>query len=239
MMYSGFPYYPGNSFFKTWYYGASFNGAPHVLTANYVYDIPGLGKKFNIRPLGWVTDHWEVSGITSWQSHGMYGAPGISMTGTSSSNPAPNWTGSAEGARLVVIGNPTVANPTFYNNINASAFQLPVACSQTRQTMDCFGNAGSGSIFSVPIWMNNWDMSLIKNIPIKSEHRVLTFRAEFYNLPNHTQFSSINNTLQFDLSSYQNWIAGKGSLVQSNSQFGRYTGARNPRQVAMTLRFQF
>jgi hypothetical protein len=241
MIYSGFPYYPGNSFFKKWYYGAAWNnsGAPQVLAANYIYDIPGLGKRFNIRPMGWVTDHWSLSGIWSWQGHGMYGAPSISITGTSSSNPAPNWTGSAEGARLVVVGNPTLSNPTFYNNINAAAFQLPVACSQTRQTMDCFGNAGNGAIFSVPIWMNNLDMSLIKNIPIKSEKRMLTFRAEFYNLPNHTQFSAINNTLQFDLASYQNWIAGKGSLVQSNSQFGRYTTARNPRQVAMTLRFQF
>jgi Carboxypeptidase regulatory-like domain/TonB-dependent Receptor Plug Domain len=239
MMYSGFPYYPGSSFFKQWYYGPTFNGAPHVIAANYIYEIPGLGKKFNIRPMGWVVDHWSVSGITSWQSHAMYGAPGISMTGTSSSNPSPNWTGSAEGARLFVVGNPTVSNPTFYNNINPAAFQLPVACSQTRQTMDCFGNAGSGSIFSVPIWMNNWDLSLIKNVPLGGERRSLTFRAEFYNLPNHTQFSGINNTLQFDLASYQNWIAGKGSLVQSNSQFGRYTSARAPRQMAMTLRFQF
>jgi len=31
----------------------------------------------------------------------------------------------------------------------------------------------------------------------------------------------------------------QGSLVQSNTQFGRYTSARNPRQMAMTLRFQF
>jgi hypothetical protein len=239
MMYSGFPQYPGNDFFKKWFYGPAFNGAPHVIGANYIYEIPGLGKKFNVRPLGWVTDHWSVSGITSWQSHALYGAPGISLTGTSSSNPAPNWTGSAEGARLLVIGNPEVANPNFYNNINPAAFQLPVACSQARQTMDCFGNAGNGSTFKVPIWMNNWDVALAKNFPMGGERRMFTFRAEFFNLPNHTQFSAVNNTLQYDLGSYQNWITGKGNLVQSNSQFGRYTSARAPRQMAMTLRFQF
>jgi hypothetical protein len=240
MMYNSYPQYPDNPFFKTWFYGPQFNGAPHVLAANYIYDLPGLGKKFNIKPLGWVTDHWSVSGITSWQSHGMYGPPGISFTGTSSSNPSPNMTGSAEGARLFIVGNPTLANHDFYHNIDPTAFMPPVPCSQTRQTMDCFGNAGSGSIMSVPIWMNNWDMSLIKNVPLKSERRSLTFRAEFYNLPNHTQFSGINNTLQYDLSAYQNWIAGKGPMpTNSNTQFGRYTGARSPRQVAMTLRFQF
>jgi len=250
MMYTGNSAYPTNPFFKKWFYGPAFNGAPHVLAANYIYEIPGrealfrllparLGK-INVRPLGWVMDHWSVSGITSWQSHGMYGVPGISMTGTSSSNPAPNWTGSAEGARVVMTGNPVMSNPDFDHNINAAAFQLPVACSQTRQTMDCFGNAGSGSIMSVPIWMNNWDVSLIKNFPIGGERRQLTFRAEFYNLPNHTQFSAINNTLQYDLASYQKWIAGTAtSPTLSNSQFGRYTTARNPRQIAMTLRFQF
>lgn len=207
-----------------------------MIGANYIYEIPGLGKRFNIRPLGWVTDHWSISGITTWQSHGLYGVPGISLTGTNSSNPSPNWTGSAEGARLVMVGNPEASNPNFYNNINASAFQLPVACSQTHQDMDCFGN---GSIFKVPIWINNWDVTLAKNFPMGGERRMFTFRAEFFNLPNHTQFSAVNNTLQFDLGSYQNWIAGKGSLVQSNTQFGRYTSARNPRQIAMTLRFQF
>ena len=53
MMYSGFPYYQGNHFFKKWYYGATFNGAPQVIGANYIYDIPGLGKKFNIAMMNW------------------------------------------------------------------------------------------------------------------------------------------------------------------------------------------
>jgi hypothetical protein len=148
-------------------------------------------------------------------------------------------TGSAEGARLNVVGNPTVANPTFFNNIDPTAFLPPVACNQTFQNKSCFGNAGNGSIMKVPIWMNNWDLTLAKRIPLGGERRALTFRAEFYNLPNHTQFSGVNNTLQYDLSSYQKWIAGQGNLVLSNNQFGRYTGARAPRQVAMTLRFQF
>jgi hypothetical protein len=31
----------------------------------------------------------------------------------------------------------------------------------------------------------------------------------------------------------------QGKIVQTNVQFGRYTSARSPRQMAMTLRFQF
>ncbi len=53
------PYWPD----KYRNYGAS--GIPHILTINYVYDVPKLGKKLNLRPLGWVTDNWTISGITS------------------------------------------------------------------------------------------------------------------------------------------------------------------------------
>lgn len=98
-----------------------------------------------------------------------------------------------------------------------------MTCSQTRQTFDCFGNAGSGSNIKVPTWMNNWDLTLAKSMKLGNERRELTFRGEFYNLPNHTQFSGINSTVQYDLASYQKWILGQGPLVQSNSQFGRYT----------------
>ncbi len=227
-------------FFKNWNRGPSFAGAPHILVTNFIYQVPGLGRKFNLRPLGWVTDNWTMSGIYQWQSHSVIGAPGISFTGTSTNNPAPNFTGSAEGARMNVIGNPTISGDqvTFTNTFNWQAFQPPVPCSLERQTMDCFGNAGSGSTFRIPTWMNNWDMTFAKSFRA-GERREFTFRAEMYNIFNHTQFSSINSTIQFDLASYQNWIQGKGQLVQSNTQLGRYTGTQSPRRMAMSLRFQF
>lgn len=61
-----------------------------------------------------------------------------------------------------------------------------------------------------PTTMSNWDMTFAKTFPLKGEKsRGFTFRAEMYNIPNHTQWSGIN------------------------------TSARAPRQMAMTLRFQF
>jgi hypothetical protein len=104
----------------------------------------------------------------------------------------------------------------------------------TGKSLACFGNAGGGSIVSIPTWMNNWDMTFAKSFPLKSERRSLTFRAEMYNIFNHTQFSGINSTMQYDLA---NWQAGK--LVQTNNQLGRYTSARNPRQMAMSVRLSF
>src|SRR5207249_7973776 len=112
-------------------YGPVFFGAPHILVANYIYDLPGLGKKFNLKPLGWVTDNWTISGITEWQSHAVVGIPGISFTGTSTNNPAPNLTGSYNGgddaARMVVVGKPELPSDQvdFYHTFNPNAFLPP------------------------------------------------------------------------------------------------------------------
>ena len=42
---------------------------------NYIYDVPGLGQKFNLKALGWVTDHWTISGITQLRSDIRVGVP--------------------------------------------------------------------------------------------------------------------------------------------------------------------
>ena len=100
--------------------------------------------------------------------------------------------------------------------------------------MDCFGNAGAGNLFTVPTRLNNWDVTFAKGFPFFGERRMLTFRAEMYNIFNHTQFSGIDTGIQYDLTSWQN-----GTLVQTNNQLGRYTSARDSRRMAMTLRFEF
>jgi hypothetical protein len=82
--------------------------------------------------------------------------------------------------------------------------------------------------------VNNWDMTFQKNFPLKSERRNLTFRAEMYNVFNHPQFSAANTGPSYDWPNWQN-----GILVQTNQTLGRYTAALNPRQMSMSLRFQF
>jgi len=213
---------------------------------NYIYELPNLGRRLNSRPLGWVTDNWALSGITAWQSHGRMSVPGIGtnfFTGTSSNNPGPNFTGSYEGARMLVVGDGSSAfldytgavsdKPNQYATFNWKAFQIPTPCGYTNQNISCFGNAGGGDIVEIPTWMNNWDMTLSKSFRIR-EGMELTFRAEAYNIWNHTQFDRINSTIQYDLANWQ-----KGVLVQSNNQLGRFDRARNPRQMALSLRFQF
>src|SRR5262249_13270291 len=58
-------------------YGPSYQPTPHVLVVNYIYEVPNLSQKVNFKPLGFVTDHWTISGITQWRSDVRVAVPGI------------------------------------------------------------------------------------------------------------------------------------------------------------------
>jgi len=74
---------------------------------------------------------------------------------------------------------------------------------------------------------DDWDISLVKAIPVwEGVH--LQLRVEMYNAFNHTQFSSLAATAQFN-------PAG----VQTNALFGQYTAAANPRIMQWAVRLQF
>lgn len=248
MGYSGISAYanvPGaGQFFQARNYGPSYTGAPQYISASYTYDLPGISKRLHFKPLGWVTDHWSLSGVTTWQSHGTSGQLFPGFSGQTTLNPVPNFTGSAEGVRSVIVGDPNAgyldnagnssSSVDFTHTFNWKAFAIPQPCSLTKQDLSCFGNAGGGSVFNVPTWVNNWDMSLMKSIPLKGEGRFVTVRADVFNAPNHTQFSGINNTITYD---YNQWL--QGNLVQTNNNLGRYTSARTPRQMMLSVHLVF
>jgi hypothetical protein len=255
------PYFPDK--FRN--YGPTYAPSPQVLVGNYVYEAPSLGQKLNFKPLGWVTDHWVISGITQVRANILSGVPGISFSGTTTTNPQMNWTGGYEGARMLVTGNPALpasqvsfagntsfvqaaganANGTPGNALlNESAFTIPWPCSLAPgatpqqgigESMECYGNAGAGSLIPIPhTHLFNWDMTFSKSFPLKSEGRVIMFRAEMYNIFNHTQFSGASIGPQYNWPNWQN-----GVLTQTSSGLGRYTSAANPRQMSLSLRFQF
>ena len=148
-------------------------------TFTYVYQVPGLSQKLNFSPLKWVTDNWELSGMTQLRQNIRVGVPSIGFSNTNSTNlVSPNATGtSGEGARMLVIGDwklPSdqvsflggVTNTNIGVNgtpgnaiINNGAFMIPNPCSLTPQAnprtgigqdMSCFGNAGPGSADNGP-----------------------------------------------------------------------------------------
>ncbi len=194
-------------------YGPAGFDRRQILVANYIYEIPNLGKRFNMKPLGWVTDNWQISGITSFISGGPF-TPGFSTTD------GQDITGSSEGARVNIIGDTYLPKDqrTFAMNFNTAAFGRPA--------LRDFGNAGVNSMYGPGV--NNFDISVSKRFPLFSENRYLQFRGEFFNIWNHTQFSGMDTSARFD-------TAGN----QVNLNFGAFTGARDPRLIQLSLRLNF
>ncbi len=192
-------------------YGLLSYDVPHLLIINYAWSIPSPAK--NNKALDLVLGNWQVSGVTAFLS-GTPFTPGFSTSDTV------DLTGSAEGARITVLGDPRLAKSerTFYRNFKTEVF--------ARTPARDFGNAGIGLLRGPGA--NNCDLSISKRIPVSGEARYFQFRAEFYNAFNHTQFSGLDTGARFN-------PAGQ----QINANFGAYNGAREPRRIQLSLRFMF
>jgi hypothetical protein len=198
---------------RRWDYGPVTFDRSHMLVFNYTYELPKLGKQAGLRALAVITDGWSVSGVTSFISGSPY-TPGMATTYTS------DITGSTEGARITVVGDPRLSKgeKDFSRNFRQEAFALTPVGS--------FGNAGIGILRGPGI--NNWDIAVNRAFPLGlGERRVLQFRGEFFNAFNHTQFSAIDTAARFDQTG-----------AQVNRGFGAFTAARNPRIIAFSLRLQ-
>jgi hypothetical protein len=71
-------------------------------------------------------------------------------------------------------------------------------------------------------------MTVFKNFPLGNEKRTFQFRWEVYNIFNHTQFATVDNTARFN-------PAG----MQVNPTFGQVITTRSPRIMQGSLRFTF
>jgi hypothetical protein len=194
-------------------YGLLSYDRTHALVLNFLYELPNFAARASFRPAHWVADGWQVSAITSFISGAPF-TPGFSTT------TGIDMTGSAEGARINVVGTPRLSkgDRTFYQNFNTTAFALPA--------VGTFGNAGVGILRGPGI--NNWDVSVSKRFQLFSEARYIQIRSEFFNTWNHTQFSGLDTGAQFN-------PAGQ----QLNPTFGAFTSARPARMIQLSLRAVF
>jgi len=140
----------------------------HVFAANYVYDLPNLTKRYKgPKWLGYVTDNYHLSGVTQF----MTGTPVDLNNGYSFPS------GSLDGSNM--WGN----IPFYYSADRQGNPVLPKVGPPVRGTRDILRYGG----------MQNWDMSLLKNIPIGSnEARYLELRLEAFNTFNHPNFTGQN-----------------------------------------------
>jgi hypothetical protein len=108
---------------------------------------------------------------------------------------------------------------------NSGVFATAAPTSQsvgilTTGSATAWGNVGLGAVLGPG--QNNWDMSLSKTTPVFREGQAVEFRAEFFNVWNHPQFS--------------NPSVGSNSL----STFGEITTASvSPRIMQVALKYSF
>ena len=170
---------------------------------SYIYNIPSLSRKgfLDNAASRLVFNGWQFSGLTSISS----GAPTnvtYSVTGVGSTTLNREITGSEDVApRVVLTCNPISGSQSIYAFINAS----------------CFAPAQKGSIGIDSGWdrlrgpgLDNWDMSLFKNISIKEKAHI-QLRLEAFNAFNHTEWGAFNTSLQFNTA---------GQIVNLPTQLG-------------------
>jgi hypothetical protein len=131
-------------------------------------------------------DHWELSGITAYQSGTPFSVINAgSATGVGSADNAGVGNALGIGSYADRVGNPRGPKPTVVSSgsnigpllLNPAAFAAPRGLA--------FGNSGRNSVNNPS--RTNFNISLFKQFSVHSENN-LEFRAEVFNVFNHTQF---------------------------------------------------
>ncbi len=245
----------------------------HLLNISYVYQLQGLTKYIRnfwahvddkpdengsyppVTPLPnekltyasralW--EGWEISGITTFQS----GTPfSVVNNGGSSGIGVPDNAGVANNVGLGsypdLASNPAPAalkkNPGSFGPLllNPNLFVAPRGLT--------FGNAGR-NFLNNPHRIN-FDMALAKHFPVHGERSQLEFRAEAFNIFNHTQFRIYNpdlgNTGSNTISCYggPNYSAGffqpGGIDCLTGNSFLHPVDAHRPRTLQLALKLSF
>ena len=207
--------------------GVSDFNVGQLLMVNAIWQVPGT--KSHSAALNWVTQGWQLGGI-------FRASTGIPFTATFGSDGDPLGAGIADYPnRLTGPGCSSLTNPGNPTNfIKTQCFAIPTAgpsllplCDASFGTSpQCFnlmGNAGR-NILNGP-GIVNLDFSVFKNIriPPAGEKFNMQFRAEFFNVLNHTNFASPGNTDIFDSSGAPTGVSGlltATSTISREIQFG-------------------
>lgn len=183
-----------------------------VVSYNYVLPVDKLGGPKRL------TNGWGISGITRFATGlpvTMVETDDQSLLGTAFGGPIP-----------LAVDTPNLVGPLGITNPRTTATKLqyfsPAAFGQS-----ALGEEGDARrrFFHGP-GINNWDMALLKNTAI-TEAVNLQFRAEFFNIWNHTQFEDPSG------------ITGFSGGAPTASSFGQVAGTAQPRIGQLSLKLNF
>jgi hypothetical protein len=229
-----YPLEASSSFDHSIDYGPSFFDHRHVVTANWVYELPfGRGTRFSTgnRPLNKVIGGWYFTGIFK-------AASGLPLT-VAESNQA--W-GGGDTLGLVVSGAIPINKPDFGNSVHSGVsgsggvgidgnpatggsglniFADPQAVLADFRPIQVSkdGRSGRGVLRGFPFW--NFDLSLAKRLLV-TERVAFLFSADFLNAFNHDVFND------------------PALSMQDPASFGVISSqANNPRATQFGLRLEF
>jgi hypothetical protein len=208
-----------NSYDPSAYRASSSYDQRHVLNFGYVWDLPFFKKPGLVNK---VVGGWEYTGITTF-------ATGSPFSIIYNADNAGVGNGVAADTFVDVVGNPkggvvqspaSSYGPLFYN---PAAYSTPTALT--------FGDAGRNSLRNPD--RLNFDMALFKHFAV-TERMGFDFRAEAFNVFNHTEWAPIAG----DSGSAASNI-GAGTNVLGTTGMFRPNGAHEPRILQLALKFIF
>jgi hypothetical protein len=240
----------------------------HLLNISYVYSLPNLSRALQrdlagpvetaaddekekpvseepSRLMRWLGDGWQISGITTYQSGTPFSVinnAGSSGIGVLDNAGVANGVGAGSYPDLAINPAPAAlrTNASSFGPLllNPNEFVAPRGLT--------FGNAGR-NFLNNPSRLN-FDMSLLKHFRVREGSEV-EFRAEAFNVFNHTQFRLYNpdlgNTGSNTINCYggPNYSAGAyfpgGTDCLTGNSFLHPVDAHRPRTLQLAMKFSF
>jgi hypothetical protein len=211
-------------------YAQAGGSRPQVVNVSYSYQIPDGSRLWSNGFTKAALDGWRFNGITKFMS----GNP-LTVSCSAQSAPIGYWTGTPTGGipfRCQMLssdlwlpaGSPLPATAPLgrYYPLTASNFKLPPAASLG------IGNTPPGLFYGPGF--ENFDFTLLKDMPLGRESRILEFRAEAYNVFNHFNPGNPNTSLTLNYANGAN----------TNANFGTITSAvGQARHMVLAVKFRF
>ena len=209
-------------------YGLVNYDRPHNILLNAIYQLRSFTDN---RALGYVINDWQLSGSYQWLSGRPYNVafniPGIGAANLTGTDGNPN-------ARIVLTCDPGdgYSSDPYRQVSNPSCFAPPQPGSDGAESARFF-------VRSPPV--NNLNLSISKRVPLVGRSQ-FEFRVDMFNALNHTQFTAVNNTVNFrsltDPTITNLPYDASGNLTQRNG-FGTISAVAPGRAMQVVTRLTF
>ncbi|MEO8482384.1 MAG: carboxypeptidase regulatory-like domain-containing protein [Acidobacteriota bacterium] len=208
----------------------------HFMRANFVWDLPDLkSEKSALRAIGLVVNDWQLSGIWSGSTAGLYSVGFSYQNGGSNQN----LTGSPDyGARVRIVGDTgRGCSGNVYQQFNTNAFAGPLVGSVGLESPNAYLHGCFNSVL---------DLAIARNIRIGGG-RSVQLRLDMFNAPNSATITGRQATMNLNNPADPTTITNpvydaNGAIVRgtpANSGFGLATGYQSPRTMQLQVRFSF